>query len=157
MSGNSINDAYIVQADGNTWVWNGSTWYNAGRVVGPTGYVGSAGLATYDMHNFINGAPTTGEILMRIIAVRKIDCPVNFAGSYAYCIDAPTTNFVIDILKNLGLIGTLTFSAGSKQGVFNVPSGMSLNPSDQMHLKCSTLTNTGIADIAIAIFGTSVQ
>lgn len=154
MSGNEINDAYIVQSDGNTWVWNGTGWYNAGRVVGPTGYTGSGGLATYDLHNFINGAPQTNEILMRIIAVRNISFSDNFAGSYAYCINAPTQDFVIDVLKNTQSVGTLIFSLGSKQGAFSVPA-ISLKPSDQMHLRCSTTANTGITDIAIAIFGTS--
>ena len=154
LSGNQINDAYIVQADGNTWVWSGSGWYNAGRIVGPTGYTCSGGLATYDLHNFINGAPQTNEILMRVIAVRNISFSDNFAGSYAYCINAPTQDFVIDILKNTQSVGTLTFPLGLKQGVFSVPA-ISLKPSDQIHLRCSTTANTGITDIAIAIFGTS--
>jgi hypothetical protein len=42
-SGNSVNDAYIVDADGNLYVWNGSTWTDAGQIVGPQGLTGATG------------------------------------------------------------------------------------------------------------------
>ena len=42
-SGNSVNDAYIVDADGNLYVWNGSTWTDAGQIVGPMGPTGATG------------------------------------------------------------------------------------------------------------------
>ena len=42
--GRSINDAWIVDADGDLYVWNGSTWTNAGQIVGPQGPTGERGL-----------------------------------------------------------------------------------------------------------------
>lgn len=36
-SGNTVNDAWIVDADGDLYVWSGSSWTNAGQIVGPTG------------------------------------------------------------------------------------------------------------------------
>ena len=42
-TGNQVNDAYIVTADGNLWVWNGSAWYDAGQIVGPQGLSGYSG------------------------------------------------------------------------------------------------------------------
>lgn len=42
-SGNTINDAYIVDDDGNLWIWNGTSWYDAGQIVGPTGPAGPVG------------------------------------------------------------------------------------------------------------------
>ena len=41
--GNSVNDAYIVDADGNLYVWNGSSWTDAGQIVGPQGPTGPEG------------------------------------------------------------------------------------------------------------------
>lgn len=41
--GNLPNDAYIVTADGDLWVWNGTAWYDAGQIVGPQGPTGSVG------------------------------------------------------------------------------------------------------------------
>jgi hypothetical protein len=42
-SGNTINDAYIVTADGDLYVWGGSSWSNVGQIVGPMGPTGSQG------------------------------------------------------------------------------------------------------------------
>jgi hypothetical protein len=42
-TGNDVNDAYIVDADGNLWVWNGSSWTDAGQIVGPQGQTGVTG------------------------------------------------------------------------------------------------------------------
>ena len=42
-SGNTLNDAYIVTSTGNLHVWNGTSWVNAGPIVGPTGPTGSTG------------------------------------------------------------------------------------------------------------------
>lgn len=42
--GNTVNDAYIVDADGDLWVWNGTAWYDAGQIVGPQGLTGPQGI-----------------------------------------------------------------------------------------------------------------
>ena len=42
-TGNTINDAYIVDEDGDLYVWNGTAWYSAGQIVGPQGPVGPTG------------------------------------------------------------------------------------------------------------------
>jgi hypothetical protein len=42
-TGAAVNDAYIVDEDGNLWVWNGSSWDDAGQIVGPQGETGPTG------------------------------------------------------------------------------------------------------------------
>jgi len=43
-TGNSINDAYIVDADGDLYVWDGQApWHNVGQIVGPQGPTGPQG------------------------------------------------------------------------------------------------------------------
>jgi hypothetical protein len=42
-TGNTINDAYIVDEDGDLYVWDGTVWYSAGQIVGPTGPTGATG------------------------------------------------------------------------------------------------------------------
>ena len=44
-SGNSVNDAYIVDADGNLYVWDGAAWNDVGQIQGPTGATGATGAA----------------------------------------------------------------------------------------------------------------
>jgi hypothetical protein len=43
-TGNSVNDAYIVDEDGDLYVWNGLSWYSAGQIVGPQGPQGPQGI-----------------------------------------------------------------------------------------------------------------
>jgi hypothetical protein len=44
-SGNTVNDGYIVQDVGDLFVWNGTSWINAGQIVGPEGPTGPTGPA----------------------------------------------------------------------------------------------------------------
>ena len=39
---NQVNDAYIVTASGHLWAWNGTSWFDAGTIVGPAGPTGAA-------------------------------------------------------------------------------------------------------------------
>jgi len=41
--GNQVNDAYIVDSDGDLYIWDGSSWFSAGQIVGPQGLQGPAG------------------------------------------------------------------------------------------------------------------
>jgi hypothetical protein len=45
-SGNTVNDAYIVTASGDLYVWSGSAWFDVGPIVGPTGATGATGAAS---------------------------------------------------------------------------------------------------------------
>jgi hypothetical protein len=42
-TGNDVNDAYIVDSDGDLWVWATTGWYSVGQIVGPQGLQGPAG------------------------------------------------------------------------------------------------------------------
>lgn len=42
-SNNNINDAYVVDADGNLYVWDGDSWNDVGQIVGPSGPTGATG------------------------------------------------------------------------------------------------------------------
>jgi hypothetical protein len=40
LTGNQVNDAFIVDSNGDLYVWNGSIWSSVGQIVGPTGPTG---------------------------------------------------------------------------------------------------------------------
>jgi hypothetical protein len=42
---NESGDSYINQADGNLYVWTGTSWFDAGQIVGPEGPQGPQGIA----------------------------------------------------------------------------------------------------------------
>jgi hypothetical protein len=54
-SGNAVNDAYIVDADGDLYVWGGSSWSSVGQIVGPAGPNGATGATG------VTGTGTTGS------------------------------------------------------------------------------------------------
>jgi hypothetical protein len=58
-TGRSVNDAWIVDADGDLYVWNGSTWTNAGQIVVPQGPVGPTGQTGLQGPVGPTGAPST--------------------------------------------------------------------------------------------------
>lgn len=43
-TGNEVGDAYINLEDGNLWVWNGLSWFDAGQIQGPEGPKGDPGI-----------------------------------------------------------------------------------------------------------------
>jgi hypothetical protein len=49
-----VGDAYINDADGNLYFWNGTSWTDAGQIVGPTGPQGTTG--------FVGSQGTTGFV-----------------------------------------------------------------------------------------------
>lgn len=42
-TGNNVNDAWIANDTGDLWIWNGSSWTNAGKITGPAGPAGPTG------------------------------------------------------------------------------------------------------------------
>ena len=60
-TGNQVNDAYIVTADGDLWIWDGSAWFDAGQIVGPqglsgfSGYSGESGYSGFSGDSGISG------------------------------------------------------------------------------------------------------
>jgi hypothetical protein len=67
-TGNEVNDAYIVDSDGDIWVWATTGWYSAGQIVGPQGLQGPAGAtgATGATGPGVAAGGTAGQILSKI-------------------------------------------------------------------------------------------
>ena len=130
--------------------------------LGATGATGATGPATYDIANFVNGKPLVNEIVMRLIVVRNLTIPVDFAGSYAYT-STPASDYAVKLVitKNLAPIGTITFAVGSYLGVFSaLATGATYLPSDQLHLQVdnttvNTVADTAFKDFAFTIFGSA--
>ena len=56
---NFVNDAYVVDADGDLYVWNGTAWYGVGQIVGPQGPVGPTGATGDTGPRGVSGAAST--------------------------------------------------------------------------------------------------
>ncbi len=84
-TGNTVNDARIVDADGDLYIWNGSSWSSAGQIVGPQGPQGVQGPA--GPQGSVGPTGTSGGITLA----------VTNSGSGSYTINGsanPTLSFI---------------------------------------------------------------
>jgi hypothetical protein len=139
----------------------GSTGPTGPTGLGATGATGATGPATYDVSNFVNGFPLVNEIVMRLILVRTLTIPANFAGSYAFT-NHPASDYdvVLGITKNGAVVGPITFAVGSYLGVFaGAETGLIYAPSDQLHIQVDNTVHTNadgtFSDFAFTIFGSA--
>lgn len=111
MGSNLVNDAYIVDADGDLYVWNGGTWQNIGQIVGPPGDTGPTG-ATGANSTVIGPTGSSGVI--------SVTGPITNAGT--------STAAIIGLDKSLITSDDITWSvfstfadlpvAGNNHGMF---------------------------------------
>lgn len=94
------------------------------NLFGPDGQVYvlvlAASVAPYDVGFYYNDALISGsEIIFLHVVIRDLEIPMNFDGSRAYLVNAPTTSeVVLPIYQNETIIGDLTFAIGENDGVF---------------------------------------
>ena len=99
---------YVDDADQNVQ-WDGTSW-----VVFAGGSGGSSG-GGYDVRGGFSSVPTSSQILDSIPIVRDIDFLAAFSGSVGRIGVNPTAIFIIDVLDDGAVIGTITIST---TGVF---------------------------------------
>ncbi|WP_213775109.1 hypothetical protein [Bradyrhizobium sp. dw_78] len=69
---------------------------------------------------------TANEYVLNYFAVRPVIFPENFAGSVAVALGGPATATTVLPIELNGLVGTLTFGAGSNVGQFSTQPGATL-------------------------------
>lgn len=150
-SNNAFNDAYVVDSDGDLYVWNGSAWFDVGQIVGPQGPQGIQGIqgpegpqgpqgiqgiqgiqgetgpaGTTDYNNLLN-KPTLATVatsgLYSDLSGRPTLSAVATSGSYADLSGKPTLATVATSGLYADLSGTPTLSAVATSGAYADLSG----------------------------------
>lgn len=102
--------------------------------------------------------PTSGQILLRHVIAGGIITGVSFFsglfGSYVGALHAPLATFVINILKNSVLQGTMTIAAGSTIGTFNFPGTVTTLPGDIWDFVSPVVPDLNISGIYFTTTGT---
>lgn len=70
--------------------------------------------------DFLNGVPTSNEVMFQIPVAFAYTFAANFAGSWANVLVGPTATTVFQILRNGVEIGTITFSPTSPVDLYGV-------------------------------------
>ena len=73
-TGNVVGDSFIVDSDGNLWVWNGTQWFDSGQIVGPQGPQGIQGIQGIE-------GPQGPEGPQGIQGIQGIQGPAQFANT----------------------------------------------------------------------------
>lgn len=110
----------------------------------------------FDLTVFYPSVPIGSAILIRAPIARSVTFPANFAGCYANASINATAETVLEIMKNGALIGTITFAAGSSNGVFASVGGTSKSfvAGDIISVLNDSVPDATLADISFVLAGT---
>jgi hypothetical protein len=104
-----------------------------------------------------NGLPPTQsqKLLHHIIAggLSMISFPSGLAGSYVGCLNAPTNNFTITIVRTGLTVGTMTIAAGQTTGTFSFNTLVTTVPGDAWDFIAPVTVDPTIAGIYFTISG----
>jgi len=131
-SGNSVNDAYVVTADGNLYVWDGTEWNSVGQIVGPTGPQGIVG-PTGEIGSTGPTGPQ-GTAINLIASVKNEAALPDSADDITRVVTIDSTPDGVRYLFDGVAVPTLFLHEGGKY-VFNQFNGSNLN--NQMYLSAT--------------------
>lgn len=83
------------------------------------------GTQPWDVGNFIDGQPGSGQVIMRFIVSRTITFPANFANNQMKCATPPTSTASFSINKNGSLIGNASIAASATSATWTSVGGTS--------------------------------
>jgi hypothetical protein len=130
-SGNDVNDAYIVDADGDVYVWNGTSWYSAGQIVGATGPVGPTGATGATGADSTVTGPTGATGATGVVSVTG---PITNTGT--------STNAVIGIDQTTLSIANTQVTGLGTSSVKDIPATGDASTSQVVYGTDTRLTNT---------------
>lgn len=118
-------------------------------------YVGST--VPYDVGCSITGKPDDNVEVMKFMAVRAIDFPDDFAGSYGHVGTNPTSTASFTIKKNGSTIGTISINTSGVFTFNTTGAGTSLAAGDRISVQTPTPQDATLADVAWTFLGTRTQ
>jgi hypothetical protein len=83
----------------------------------------ASGTQPYDIGNFIDGAPTAGQVIMRFIAARTITFPANFVNNQMKAATAASGTTTFDVNKNGSLVGAAVFAGAGTTATWSTVGG----------------------------------
>lgn len=118
----------------------------------------------YDIAGNIAGKPDASVSVIQLVTPRAYDIPASFSGAKAICSTASTSSAVFTIKRwnsahsSATTLGTISFSAGNKVGVFNQSGSgvMSFAVGETLDIVSPGSVDSTLADIAFVISSTLV-
>jgi hypothetical protein len=109
----------------------------------------------YDFGMYYPGTPGFGIAVGKSVAAhmpgRDIWIDIDAPGSIAKLTVAPAADLVFDLKKNTTDIGTLTFTAGETDGVFDIAAQVQFNPGDIFRVVRPTVLDSTADELMVTI------
>lgn len=108
----------------------------------------------YDVGCSITGKPDDNVEVMKFMAVRAIDFPDDFAGSYGHCGTNPTSTATFTIKKNGSSIGSISINTSGVFTFVTTGTTTSLSAGDRISVQTPTPQDATLADVSWTFLGT---
>lgn len=120
---------------------------------GPQGPAGPAGSTAFTIPICFTFTPSAGEKLMLLAFSENVTFPSNFGGSHGFVDVAPDADFVINIVKNGSIAGTITIGTDSSVVFSTAGLPLAFVPGDRMTIQCQATEDATIADFGATLAG----
>lgn len=110
----------------------------------------------YDVGLYIPGQPGDGVEVFKFVAVRAVEWPDDFAGSYGHVGTNPTSSAAFAVKKNGSSIGTITISTGGTFTFATTGAETTLAAGDRLTIEAPTPQDATLADVGFNLAGARV-
>lgn len=123
-------------------------------------YTVSKGVAAanppYDVGLYIPDKPADNDEVFKFVAVRAIEWPDDFAGSYGHVGTNPTASAVFTVKKNGSTIGSITIGTGGAFTFATTGGATTLAAGDYLTIVSPTPQDSTLADVGFNLAGARV-
>lgn len=139
-----VDTSTIPPTTGDSLVWNGQKWVPKDN----TNNDGEYGISCFSV-----GSVIERDIVLYHIIPWTVVFPIDFIGSKASVLTAPTIDIYFDIFINETNVGQLIFPQDSNTGNFSAPSEMVTYIGDEIKIIASGNTTIDLVDLTITLVG----
>lgn len=107
-----------------------------------------------DLHVFVGGVFSNDQLVLRYIATRRWQLPINLGGSQFLAGVTATADADIILYKNAGVIGTVTFAMGATDADIDFVAAITFEIGDIFKIVADHVADTTLADVSFDILAT---
>lgn len=116
----------------------------------------SASSPPYDVGLYIPGQPGDGAEVFKFVAVRGVEWPDDFAGSYGHVGTNPASSAVFTIKKNGSTVGSISINTSGVFTFATTGAATSLVAGDRLTIEAPTPQDANLADVGFNLAGARV-
>lgn len=107
-----------------------------------------------DLHVFLPGVMTNGQLCLRRKVTRPFTLPITLVGSFASATANATASTTITLKKNGASIGTIVFALGASTATFTFVASVSFAVGDVLTIEGPVTADATLANVTLDLYGT---